>query len=95
MRRSAQQLLLDFFFQPRALFALLAKSRGDYHCRFHARVDTLSDDLRHSPRRRHHQRQIDSAGDVANMFLRLDSEHFAVAGIHGINFDGIFTFQKI
>ena len=94
-QRPALQMLLNFFFQQSPIVSLLAEARRNHHRRFHARVDTLSNDLRHGLRRRHHQRQVDSSGNVSDMFVGLDPEDFAVAGIHGIHFDRKFALQQI
>ena len=88
-------MLLNFFFQQSAVVTLLAKSRRDHHCRFHTRVDTLTNNFGYGQRRRHHQRQIDSAGDVTDVLIGFESEYFSVTGIDRINFDGKLALQQI
>ena len=71
---SALQMLLDFLFESGAIGALLAKSGGDHHRRFHSGIDALANDLRHGLCRSYNQRQIDSAGNVRNPLPGFDSQ---------------------
>ena len=95
VRRPAPQMFLNFFFKNGPIVSLFAEPRRNYDCRFHSRVNTLPNNLGHSLRRCYHQRQVDSSGNVSDVFVGFDAEHFAVAGIHGMNFDGELTSQQI
>lgn len=81
--------------RTRATGALLAKSSGDYHRRFHSGIDALANDLRHGLCRSYQQRQIDSAENVRNPFLGLDSRDLRMAGIDGINLERKLGFQQV
>ncbi len=94
-QRSALQMLFDFLFQQGAIGPLLAKSGRNDDRRFHPGVDALADDLRHGLRRRYNQRQIDSAGNVRNPLLGLDSRDLRMAWIDGINLERELAFQQI
>ena len=88
-------MFLNFFFQPSTVVSLLAESCRKYDRRFHTRIDTLSNNLRHCLRRGYHKRKVNASGNVADAFLRFDAEDFSVAGIDGVNSDGKLALQKI